>query len=221
MAATQTFSITDAIVVCNGDIGLTKHQFRSMIEEDPFLVAADGGANRLRRWKIRPHLMIGDLDSVIPLTKRIFSDVETIFLPDQDSTDLEKALDYLVEHHYKRAAVFGATGNQLDHTLANISILLKYRERIDLVLKDAMFDIFFAGREKTIPARVGQRISLMPACFCRGIVTEGLKYPLKNEAMEFGVREGVSNEAVADSVTVRVAEGDLLMMVQREPAPAV
>jgi thiamine pyrophosphokinase len=215
MNTTQKFSTTDALIVCNGDIGMTNNAFRAQIGDDPFLVCADGGANRLRRWKIRPHLIIGDLDSVIPLTKRVFSDVETIVLTDQNSTDLEKALNYLIERNYKRAVIFGATGNQIDHTLANISILLKYKGRIDLLIKDAMFDIFFVPREKTLPARAGQRISLMPTGICRGITTEGLRYPLSNEALEFGVREGTSNEALGDSVTVRVNEGNLLMMVER------
>jgi thiamine pyrophosphokinase len=33
--------------------------------------------------------------------------------------------------------------------------------------------------------------------------------------MSFGVREGISNEATAQSVTVTVKEGNLLMMVKR------
>lgn len=212
---TQKFSITDALVICNGDIGMTKTVFRGMIEADPLLICADGGANRLRRWKIRPHVIIGDLDSLIPLTKRVFSDVETVYLPDQNSTDLEKALDYLIEHKYERAVIFGATGNQIDHTLANISILLKYKDRIDLMIKDAAFDIFFVNREKTLAVTRGQRISLMPTGVCRGVTTTGLRYPLSNEEIAFGVREGISNEALEDSITVRVKEGNLLMMVQR------
>ena len=215
MNTTHNYSITDAFVICNGDIGMTKSEFRAFIQDDPFLICADGGANRLRRWKIRPHLIIGDLDSLIPLTKRVFSDVETILLADQDSTDLEKALDYLVVHKYERAVIFGATGNQVDHTLANISILLKYKERIDLTIKDPLFDLFYVDREITVRTTPGQRISLMPAGVCRGVVTKGLRYGLSNETMEFGVREGVSNEALGESVTVRVAEGNLLMMVKR------
>jgi thiamine pyrophosphokinase len=215
MNSTPKYSITDAFVVCNGDIGMTKNEFRKLTEDDPFIICADGGSNRLRRWKIRPHLIIGDLDSMIPLTKRVFSDVETIFLPDQNSTDLEKALDYLIAHKYERAVIFGATGNQVDHTLANFSILLKYQGRIELTIKDALFDIFFVDKEITLPTAPGQRISLMPAAVCRGITTTGLRYPLSNETLEFGVREGVSNEALGESITVRVKDGSLLMMVKR------
>lgn len=215
MNDTQYYSQTDALVVCNGEIGVTKEEFRIHLRDNPFVVCADGGANRLRRWKIRPHLIIGDLDSLIPLTKRVFSDIETIHNPDQNSTDLEKVLDYLVAHKYSTALVLGATGNQIDHTLANISILLKYRTKINIVFKDATFNIYFVDGTSTVATIPGQRISLMPICTCAGITTEGLRYPLADETMSFGVREGISNEAVGQSVTVTVNEGNLLMMVKR------
>jgi thiamine pyrophosphokinase len=211
----QLYSQTDAIVVCNGDIGMTKEEFRDLLHDKPYVVCADGGANRLRRWKIRPHLIIGDLDSLIPLTKRVFSDIDTIHLPDQNSTDLEKVLDHLIARTYKRALVLGATGNQIDHTLANISILLKYRGRIDLLFKDKEFDLFFIAGTITVMTEPGQRVSLMPIGVCSGITTEGLLYSLVNESMAFGVREGVSNAATGEKVTVTVKEGSMLMMVKR------
>ncbi len=215
MTTKRTHSQTDAVVVCNGEIGMIKSAFLTLLSDDPLVVCADGGANRLRRWKIRPHLIIGDLDSVIPLTKRVFSDVETIHIPDQNSTDLEKVLDHLVTHSYVRAVVVGATGAQIDHTLANISILLKYRDRLDIVFKDAQFDMFFINGVTTVMTTPGQRISLMPMGTCEGVTTQGLLYPLAGDTMAFGVREGVSNEATGGEVTVTVAGGCMLMMVKR------
>jgi len=215
MTTKRTHSQTDAVVVCNGEIGMIKTEFLRLLTDDPLVVCADGGANRLRRWKIRPHLIIGDLDSVIPLTKRVFSDVETIHIADQNSTDLEKVLDYLTAHSFARAVVVGATGAQIDHTLANISILLKYRDRLDIVFKDALFDMFFINGVTTVMTAPGQRISLMAMGRCEGVTTQGLLYPLEGDTMAFGVREGVSNEATGNEVTVTVAGGCMLMMVRR------
>ena len=215
MTHTPLLTHTDALVVCNGEIGMTKEHVRRLLADRPFVVCADGGANKLRRWKIRPDLIIGDLDSVIPLTRRVFSDIETIHLPDQNSTDLEKAFEYLIAHKFARAVVLGATGEQVDHTLANISILLKYRKKLDLVMKDALFDLFFVDGTARVATVPGQRISLMPIGLCTGVTTDGLRFPLSHEAMEFGVREGVSNEATGAAVTVTVADGSMLMMVKR------
>jgi len=208
-------SYTEAVVVCNGEIGMSKEEFRLLLRDNPFVVCADGGANRLRRWKIRPHLIMGDLDSLIPLTRRVFSDIETIDVPDQNATDLEKVLDYLVVRKYTRAVIVGATGNQIDHTLANMSILLKYRSKIDMMYKDPLFDMFFIEGVASIMTEPGQRISLMPFGLCSGITTTGLRYALSGETMEFGSREGVSNEATGGEVTVSVGQGNLLMMVRR------
>jgi len=124
-------------------------------------------------------------------------------------------LDYLVAHSYARAVVVGATGVQIDHTLANISILLKYRDRLDIVFKDALFDMFFINGVTTVMTAPGQRISLMAMGRCEGVTTQGLLYPLEGDTMAFGVREGVSNEATGNEVTVTVAGGCMLMMVKR------
>jgi thiamine pyrophosphokinase len=215
MNTSRVFSFTDAVVVCNGEIGMTKVEFLALVQHNPFIVCADGGANRLRRWKIRPHIIIGDLDSLIPLTKRVFSDIETLHMPDQNTTDLEKVLEYLIDHRYSRAVVVGATGNQIDHTLANISIMLKFRGKIDLLFKDTEFDVFIVEGATTLTTVPGQRLSLMPIGLCSGITTVGLRYTLSDESMAFGVREGISNEATGEKVTVSVRDGSLLMMVKR------
>lgn len=217
MIITHTHSSTNALVVCNGEFGMTKKEFLPLVNDAPFIVCADGGANKMRRWKIRPHLIIGDMDSLIPLTKRVYSDVEMLTIPDQNTTDLEKVFEYLVNHNYTHVVVASATGNRIDHTLATIGTVLKYGTNMDIVIKDALFDMFFVKSARTIETKPGQRISLMPFGVCAGVTTEGLRYPLAHGTMEFGVRDGISNEAVGDvvTVTVTVGEGSVLMMVQR------
>jgi thiamine pyrophosphokinase len=51
----------------------------------------------------------------------------------------------------------------------------------------------------------------MPMGVCRGIVTKGLKYPLRNESLALGVREVSSNEAIGRSVRISVKHGSLLL----------
>jgi thiamine pyrophosphokinase len=55
---------------------------------------------------------------------------------------------------------------------------------------------------------------------CSGIVTTGLKYPLKRESLALGVREGSSNEAVAPAVTISCREGSLLLFKIHPTYPA-
>jgi thiamine pyrophosphokinase len=47
-------------------------------------------------------------------------------------------------------------------------------------------------------------------------VTEGLKYPLQDEALEWAVRDGLSNEAIHTTVRIRVKKGILFVYRARK-----
>ncbi|HTY11835.1 MAG TPA: thiamine diphosphokinase [Bacteroidota bacterium] len=207
-----------AIIICNGEV-LPKKAMRPLLNGKPFIVCADGGANKARKLGIRPDVIIGDLDSISPATKRYYSRVKTIRVPSQYSTDLEKALDYLVENRYQDAVVVGATGGRPDHSLSNLSILKKYCERIRLVFSDPLCDIHLIGRKIIFDSPIGAIISLLPLGRCGGITTKGLKYPLRNEPLELGVREGTSNAVVSSPVSITVQHGSLLLFIVKNKQP--
>ncbi|MBW7887706.1 MAG: thiamine diphosphokinase [Bacteroidetes bacterium] len=199
-----------ALVICNGKIP-PREYFTPYLKERPVILCADGGANKARNINITPHLIIGDLDSITEQTRKAFQHIPIIHLADQYSTDLEKALEYLLQHAVHSAVVFGATGNRSDHLMANFSILLKYHSKLHLQFVDEYSTVEIVDKKISFKAKRGQQISLMPMGRCEGIVTKGLKYPLENEALALGVREGSSNEAVSSTVSVSVARGALLL----------
>ncbi len=206
---------TEALVICNGDV-LSKAKIAAFLREKPFIVCADGGANKARLLGIHPHAIIGDLDSISSRTRKHFSRVETIHIADQDSTDLEKALDFLLKLLVTSATVVGATGGRPDHSLANLSILKKYHKRIRLLFCDPYCDIRIIDGKIVFEAIVGSVISLMPLDRCEGIHTIGLKYPLDNESLELGEREGTSNVVSSSPVQITVKKGCLLMFVVKK-----
>jgi thiamine pyrophosphokinase len=199
-----------ALVICNGEMPSQK-LLVPLLKKKPFIICADGGANKARSFNILPHFIIGDLDSITQKTRYYFSSVPIIHNPDQNSTDLEKTLDYLLTNSFASATIIGATGDRPDHTMANFSILMKYHRKISLQFFDerCMADIVY--KKKRFTAEIGQQISLMPMGKCSGITTQGLKFPLKNETLELGVREGSSNEAVKNSITITLKSGSLLL----------
>lgn len=203
---------TKALVICNGDV-LTKAEFAPLLREKPFIVCADGGANKARLLGIRPHAIIGDLDSISSVTRKHFVRVETIHIADQESTDLEKALDFLLKLLIPSVTVVGATGGRPDHTLANFSILKKYHHKIRILFSDPFCDIKIIEGRVDFEAPVGTIVSLMPIDRCEGIHTIGLKYPLENESLELGQREGTSNIVVSSPVRITVKKGCLLLFV--------
>jgi thiamine pyrophosphokinase len=199
-----------ALVICNGEMPPKKF-IVPLLKEKPFIICADGGANKARVLGITPHIIIGDLDSITEKTKRYFSSVPIIHLTDQYSTDLEKALDYLIANGYSSAFVVGAMGERPDHMLSNFSILLKYHSRIALKFIDERCTVEIVQKKIRFKAKIGQQISLVPIGKCSGITTQGLKYPLNNETLELGVREGSSNEAVRTVVSLVLKSGSLLL----------
>jgi thiamine pyrophosphokinase len=58
---------------------------------------------------------------------------------------------------------------------------------------------------------LGRLVSLVPFGRVEGITTTGLKFPLRGEPLEWGVREGVSNQSVAEEVVVTIERGELLL----------
>jgi thiamine pyrophosphokinase len=199
-----------ALVICNGEMPSSKH-FAKLLKNKPFIVCADGGANKARTYGIVPDLIIGDLDSITKATRMTFTHVPTIQVSDQNSTDLEKALMHILSQGYTSALVIGATGDRPDHTMANFSILQKYHHALTLQLFDDFCTIEIVEKKIKFTAVPGQQISLLPMGLCQGISTSGLKYPLRNEALQLGVREGSSNEAVRTQVSISVRKGMLLL----------
>ena len=202
----------EALVICNGDV-LSLKAIAPLLKEKPFIVCADGGANRAQKLGIRPDIIIGDLDSISSATRKFFSSVETIKVESQYSTDLEKALDYLVTQKYLNAVVVGAMGGRPDHALSNLSILKKYNKRIRLLFSDLSCDIQIVDRRIAFASKIGSVISLLPLGRCEGISTSGLRYSLHNEPLELGVREGTSNTVVSSPVTISVKKGSLALFI--------
>lgn len=182
-----------------------------LLRERSFILCADGGANKARRLGIRPDVIVGDLDSISPATRKFFTHVETIHIGDQDSTDLEKSFEYLLSKKIFDVVVVGAMGGRPDHSLANLSILKKYHARLKLRYSDPYCDIQIIDRRIEFDLEVGSMVSLMPLGRCSGITTVGLRYPLRNESLELGVREGTSNEVISSPAKISVRSGNLLL----------
>jgi thiamine pyrophosphokinase len=203
-----------AVVFANGDLP-SLAVWRDLLQDDPLLVAADGGANRLREQGFSPHVIIGDLDSLDDRERSALAGVEIIHLPGQQNTDLEKALDYLIARGYSQVTVLGAMGLRSDHTLANFCILLKYQQRLHICFRDAFANITAIHGEYVFSAAPGTTVSLIPMGKCVGVSTEGLFWPLERDTLEPGVKESISNRVSTSPVRIRIDEGNVLLFVGR------
>ena len=164
---------------------------------------------------LRPHLLIGDLDSVSlsDVSELQAAGVEIRQYPvEKDETDLELALLAAVSAGYKSIWLVAALGGRLDQTLANINLLLlpELADR-DVRLFDGMEEVFLIRDQVTIHGQPGEIVSLIPLQGpVAGITTRGLQYPLKAETLYPERSRGISNRLLGKIARVQVESGTLL-----------
>lgn len=202
------------LILCNGNPP-SEQLFREYRAKADFFIAADGGGNIALQFGSDPDVVIGDLDSFDGSDEEAF---EIVFDPDQESNDLEKALALAREEEATHVHVLGATGHRVDQTLKNLSVLKQFDDQFEeLHFADNFGEIRLLESSFRQEFEIGTQISLFPLSGrVSGITTIGLKYSLKDEALENGVRDGSSNEVVENPVQITHKKGDLLLFIARE-----
>src|SRR5688500_4371668 len=186
--------------------------------ESPYLLAADGGAHIAAHYGLRPHRIVGDMDSISP---GLLADLEAHgaeiarYPAAKDETDLELALIDAAARDHDPIIVIGAVGNRLDHTLANVYLLA-------LPQLDGRTVKMVGGREEVtllrpgthpIDGESGETISLLPVGGpAVGVRTGGLTYPLHDETLHFGPARGVSNVMDGTTAQITLDSGWLLLI---------
>lgn len=203
----------NTLILCNG-APPSRKLFDHCRQWAHFFIAADGGGNIALGFEEEPDVVIGDLDS---FKEREIDTLEVVFDPDQETNDLEKALNLAVQERAKHVVVLGATGQQLDQTLKNLSVLKQFNSLFNtLEFRDNFGDVSLLPKSFSGMFDIGTIVSLFPLSGkVTGITTDGLKYPLKGEKLENGIRDGSSNEVVSKPVNISYENGDLLMFISR------
>lgn len=203
-----------ALIIANG-AACSDELLGQLLEWSPLVIVLDSAIERVLNLGIKIDVLLGDFDRGFDPEKYRDSQypLEIVYTPDQNKTDLEKAFDYLVERKIPSANVVWATGKRADHTITNLTNVVRFRDSLKIVILDDHSKVFLLPRkfEKWYPATTP--ISLIPIGTASGIITKNLKYPLQYESLIIGHRTGSSNEVVTDGiVSIEYNEGDLLMM---------
>ncbi len=205
---------TSTILILNGDIPSRKI-FNKFYKKGDYVICADGGANSAAILGILPNIIIGDLDSITRTNLNIFKKkgVEIRKIKEQETTDFEKALMYIVEYCLNNVIVFGAVSSRPDHTLNNFSVLKRYYKLIDIKIIDKDFEIFYLNNEIKRKYKKGRVVSFMAMPLAKGVSSKGLKYKLNKDTLEYGIREGTLNLSSSDNILIRKEKGDLLVFL--------
>jgi thiamine pyrophosphokinase len=201
-----------ALLFASGQVGKTEI---GKIKNNHFdiIIAANGGALNALKWSYQPDIVIGDLDSLDQDAKSELSKAKFILRTSQELNDLEKALIFCKKADVTDLTLLGLTGKRVDHTFNNFSVLSRYDQSFELTIYDSHAQIYLVRSSYEFRGKTGQTVSLIPLGNVNGVTTRGLKFPLRNEPLYFGQREGASNNIVSNPVQINVDSGLLLLFI--------
>ena len=190
------------------------------LRPDDVFVFCDCGLKHMDALGVKPDLIVGDFDSHVNPQL----DVETIVLPRaKDDTDTVFAAKEMMKRGFEDFLLIGVIGARLDHTLANVSILLM----LDTAGKQAKaIDDF--GELEIVSAADGQQgraaiddsypyFSLLNITGeAEGITIRNAKFPLEDGRIDCDYQYAVSNEVLpGKTAEVSVGQGRVLVVVVR------
>lgn len=183
----------DAVVVAAGEFPkqeLMKH----WIERAPFIACCDSAIGRLHVMGYKPHLLIGDGDSLSAEMATLYKDI-FVKVSEQETNDLTKAVRWLNEKGKRKIVVLGGTGYREDHTLGNISLLIYYLQHGIFAIMPTDYGTFIPCHGNvSIKTAVGQQVSIFNYDATE-IYSPDVKYPLPKLSMLW---QGTLNEATSN-----------------------
>lgn len=198
----------DAVILGDGDYPV--HPIAvSLLRRAKYLCCCDGAGRQYIEHGGMPNAIVGDGDSLPAEFKAQYRDIIHI-VSEQDDNDLTKASRHCIAHHAKSIIYLGTTGKREDHTLGNISLIVRYMKEFGILptlITNFGYFVPASGRG-TFATFPRQQVSLFNFG-CTILHGEGLQWPVSAFDSWW---QGTLNEATADTVTI---DGDGCYLVFR------
>ena len=209
VTASSTF---DAVILCDGDY--PSHAIPlSILSHAKYLVCCDGAGMHPILHGGTPDAIVGDGDSLPEDFKRRYADI-LHQVSEQDDNDQTKATRFCIAKGFQRIAYLGSTGKREDHTLGNISLLIRYMKDFHLDVTMVTDHGYFtpASGEQTFDSFAHQQISIYNFG-CAQLEGKGFKW---NPYAYQELWQGALNEAIGDEAMIK-ADGNYLLFRTFEP----
>lgn len=206
-----------AVIAVNGVID-NYTAVAKLLRADDTLIGADGGTLHLLAMGRRPHVVVGDLDSLPPTVIEELAAQGVRFerhRPEKDQTDLELAIERALADGAGEVLLIGALGGRLDQTLANLLIVAQraWPAPVRIVEGEQVAEVLRGPGKLSVHGVPGDTVSLIPlGAAVEGITYTGLRYPLEEATLAFGSTRGVSNELLDAVATVTIRAGVALVV---------
>jgi len=216
--------VTTALIVADGDLP-SRAALDRLLEPagQRLVVAADGGALKAEQAGLRPHVVVGDADSLSPaeIERLRAADVEVVVhSPAKDHSDTELAVREAISRGASSVLIVGAFGGRrIEHTLANVLLLATpdlAAHNIRLADEASVLRVLTGPARLEVEGEAGDYVSLLPLTeLVSGVATDGLAYPLVDAQLFQGPTRGLSNELIGTTASVSVATGRLAVVHTR------
>lgn len=220
----------DTIIVSGGNIQEDfALDFLKKTEEKqgkmPYLIAADKGLEFFLHTGTKPDMAVGDFDSISCEGEeflRNLAETEICRLrPEKDDSDTQSAVCRAAERGGKNMVLFGCLGKRLDHTFANMGLLVwgqKRGIRISIYDRNNYITMIESGAILKKNEQFGKYVSFFPlGGDVPGLTLKGFKYPLNRHYLtvsDCGLT--VSNEIFEEEAEVTFDRGNLVMIMSRD-----
>ena len=179
--------------------------WKPLSERCGVIVGVDGGTDAAISRNIAVNLATGDFDSITD------TEVDRIALPDQNSSDLEKTLQYAAENGAEAVEIVGVEGGEIDHQLAAFAALVEAPPELDIRLHMSEHVVMRCLDELDLVLPEGTKLSLFAFTACANVSISGVEFPLDCEPLAFSTR-GLHNVALGGPAHIQ-SDGVLVVVI--------
>jgi thiamine pyrophosphokinase len=192
------------------------------------IIVCDGAydviKDAIKTWDITLDILLGDFDSIHNINYSP-SLPQWVHVPDQNKTDLHKAIDYADSQGANDILILNALGNEMSHTLHNLRLLKRlHSPSRSLRLLHAVHDSnsrfpssgiesiqYLSDTTITLQGSVNAAISLFgfPECVAS---SSGLMWDLNQSKLTFADQDSARNRLAERSVVLTIQKDAVLMM---------
>ena len=179
--------------------------WKPLSESCEVIVGVDGGTDAALSRNLAVTMATGDFDSITD------TEVERIALPNQNSSDLEKSLQYAAENGAEIVKIVGVEGGEIDHQLAAFAALVEAPSELDISMHMSEHIVMRCLGDLEIVLDEGTTLSLFAFTACASVSISGVEFPLEEEPLAFSTR-GLHNVALGGPIHIQ-SDGALVVVI--------
>ena len=179
--------------------------WKPLSESCEIIVGVDGGTDAALSRNLAVTMATGDFDSIAD------TEVERIALPNQNSSDLDKTLQYAAENGAKIVKIVGVEGGEIDHQLAAFAALVEAPPELEISMHLSEHIVMRCLDDLEIVLDEGTKLSLFAFTACASVSILGVEFPLDEEPLAFSTR-GLHNVALGGEIHIQ-SDGALVVVI--------